>query len=350
MPVDVTTDRESKMRGKNVLTGLQGIAMKLTSGPALGAVAGVFVVLTLTVIWRVYKPLFDAYHEGCVETTTDPVTGREVNAGSETVLSANAYAIAYNWAVGQGNRDRLAGFDAYEQTRTTNCNANFQLSQQVQTAQQAALNEAKARHAAVEVDVQLMRDCYDVPYVQAQFDALVPPLDVDFGALINDPACLADVANTTLVNALFNCENLPECELNCDSLADDEGNDNSLLKPTVHGACCTLEWWGHSFVLKISFAVVIYLCLNLFRVLAMMGLNRLLWESLNTGMFTFLGTTNIDGEAQHDEETLATRLGKMLGTFKLYGILLVLMACAAQAPWIIALVYVVPRVAYDVLA
>ena len=68
------------------------------------------------------------------------------------------------------------------------------------------------------------------------------------------------------------------------------------------------------------------------------------------GWFSFLGTTDVDGGAQHDEDTLAKKLADLLRTIKLKGLLLVTLACTAQVPWIIALVYIVPRVAYEVLS
>ena len=39
------------------------------------------------------------------------------------------------------------------------------------------------------------------------------------------------------------CDELPECEIQCDGLSDEDGNDQSTLKPTIHRACCTCEWW-----------------------------------------------------------------------------------------------------------
>ncbi len=88
-PVDVTTDAASKAKGRHVTSGIQSTLMLITSGPVLALVGIVFFCTVTFAAYAVYKPFFEAYYEGCVETYYDPELEREVNSGSETWISKN---------------------------------------------------------------------------------------------------------------------------------------------------------------------------------------------------------------------------------------------------------------------
>ena len=100
---------------------------------------------------------------------------------------------------------------------------------------------------------------------------------------------------------------------------------------------CTAQWWMHALVLKMVFSILIWMFVNIFRVVFIQGLVRMCWQCLNTGNFTFLATATADGVATFKEEDLADRIQEMLIRLRLSGFLLIVLACVAQVPWIFAL-------------
>ena len=81
--------------------------------------------------------------------------------------------------------------------------------------------------------------------------------------------------------------------------------------------------------------------LNIFRVLLLKGLTRMLWTQLNSGYFTFLGTCTYDraddkgrplpdGTATYVREDLADRLHNLTSSMRMWGALFLLLAIVTQ--------------------
>ncbi len=109
-----------------------------------------------------------------------------------------------------------------------------------------------------------MNRCYDVDVLESEYEKYSIPVDI--AADLATEECLWPISNASLANVrprpyphtqtpprpsdppaspqgVFMCDELPECEIQCDGLSDEDGNDQSTLKPTIHRACCTCEWW-----------------------------------------------------------------------------------------------------------
>jgi len=358
-PVDVMKDDDARSRNYVAYQGLQGLAMAVTSPPVLALLGICWTLLTFIVLWSLYKPILDQYYEGCVRTEVDPTTGIVYEVGTGTLLSRNVYAIAFNFATFDGNRDRLDGLDNYDSAVEAACAANTAQSAEEQAQLQLELNAAISNQAKMAQQVGVMADCYNLPMLDQEFVTLgvtAPPynypllsymLSVDGYA--EQCAVTAAVSNSSLQEGSFDCSALPACPIACDELADEQGNDLSALADYSIGASCTAEWWFHGWALKAAFSLVIYAFVNIFRVLTVMGLSRILWRKLNTGYFAFLGTCDINGKPGHTDEELHIKLVKMLSHFKQVGLGMLLVAAVAQVPWIVALVSVVPRIAKETL-
>merc|ERR1712072_1327664 len=161
-----------------------------------------------------------------------------------------------------------------------------------------------------------------------------PPLGA---TLARGGACDIHLDNSSLEEGVFDCSELPECEIACDDLSDENGIDHSVLYAYSRTAMCTAQWWFHSSVLRAVFIVAIWIFINMFRVLFLRGVIRLCWQFLNTGNFTFLATCGVDGVHTYKEENLANRVRSMLNRMRLAGALLVLLAVATQVPWCYAI-------------
>ena len=63
-----------------------------------------FSIAVITLGWTIYKPLLDMYSEGCVKELVLE-SGQAVQVGTGTILTDNVYAMAFNFASFQGNRE-----------------------------------------------------------------------------------------------------------------------------------------------------------------------------------------------------------------------------------------------------
>jgi len=167
-------------------------------------------------------------------------------------------------------------------------------------------------HVETQRQVRLMRRCFDVGYLDDAFSAApvdgpnglpYPPLSTSLA----EPSCDVELRNVTLEDGVFDCTILPECDLSCDDLADKNGDDMSDLPLYARSAICTAQWWGHALVLRTMFALIIWVFLNIFRLVFIAGVVRVCWDWLNTGQFSYLATCNPDGSHTYSEEELAER-------------------------------------------
>ena len=65
---------------------------------------------------------------------------------------------------------------------------------------------------------------------------------------------------------------------------------------------------------------------------------------------SLLGTCDQEGRHTFDRDDLREKIEAMLARFATQGLALVALACLVQVPWILAMVEIVPNVAYEILA
>jgi len=159
------------------------------------------------------------------------------------------------------------------------------------------------------------------------------------------------MTNASLQDGVFDCgpDVLKELDISCDDLFDrsqPEGEqDNTKLLPIARVASCTAQWWTHALLLRWIFSVIIWVFLNIFRVVFTSGLTRILWNYLNTGQFTYLATCRPDGSHTYNEDDLAERVAIMLSRMRVVGFFLCALACLTQVPWMYAMSYFVQDLA-----
>ena len=340
-PIDVTTDAESKSRAQMVVVNpLRGIANMLTSPVTLTLVLLTFIFVTGSVCFAIYRPFYGAYQVGCIARGAD---GNPTGDG--TVLTKNAYAIAFNYASHEGNKLRLGGLDEYDIQRGDACARYGEKSANDEQRVQAQMDLIVGSHVRTTADVKLMRRCYNLPYLDASFTAN-PVNDTSTGqpypllsVTLGEPQCDVVLSNSSLEAGVYDCTKLPDCNIECNDLADDYGNDQSELYSYSRAAMCTAQWWLHATVLRMTFSVTIWVFINLWRVLFISGLIRLCWQFLNTGFFTYLATCTAEGKHTYEEEHLADRVRGLLRYTRSIGLLVVVVACGTQVPWIAGLYY-----------
>ena len=349
-PVDVTTDFEAKSRAAKVFNPIQAMAVMATSPLVLLCIYISFAFLILGVAFTFYQPIFAAYQTSC---TARDANGRP--SGDGTVLTANAYALAFNYASHEGNRLRLEGIDAYELERADYCARYGERSANDEQRVATDMDAISASHGRMQADMALMNRCYNRAYLDNAFTT-TPVVDENGNAYpllsttLDEAACAVALnGSSTLDNGIYDCTELPDCVVTCDDLSDEHGNDQSELFEYSRTAMCTLQYWFHSTILRFVFTVTIYLFANLFRFVFLNGVIRLFWNFFNTGMYTYIATCDIDGVHTYKEEDLSDKVRAMLFRMRLVGVGYVIIAITSQVPWIVAVYYFMSGIVHDTL-
>jgi len=338
----VTTDRESNSRMTRASRPLVVLAAVITHPLVLGtATLGIVYVVGFTA-YNVYQPFYDSYEYNCTARTAPTATNpRGSLVGDGTFLTANAYSVSYNYASHEGNRLRLEGLDEYELERSSVCAAYGEKSANNEARLQTNVRNLKDAHDDTRERVLTMQRCYNTGLIDA--DLPFKPGGVErFDPLqqtLFNPSCDVDlaVAVDSLEDGVFDCLQLQECTIFFNDLADNSGNDQTLLFDYSRRAMCTAQWWFHSTVLSAVFSVVIWLFVNIFRFLLVDGLVRICWQWVNRGYFAYLATCDMDGTHTYNKADLADQVYALLGRIRTYGVGLVVMAVATQIPWIVML-------------
>ena len=351
-PIDMQTEaRASRSAATRAFSPIQAAAMLVTHPMVMTSVFVLFAVLVVSGAAMIYDDFLFAYLDGC--TKTAEVEGRTVMAAGGTLLVKNVYSVAFNYAAFEGNRDRLDGLDSYATARLTACATNSESSTNDQQRLQSDLTATVAAHGRTRDEVALMRRCYDVEEIDVDFsrglvtDVLTDDVYALLSTTLAEPECDAPISNATatLDDGVFDCAQLPECEVGCGYLSDDQQQDNTNLWTYSFVAMCTAEHWLHALVLRMAFASVIYVFLNIGRTVAVMGLNRLMWRWLNTGVFAFVGSADAEGRVDVDEGELGRRLQAALRWMQWVGAGLVLLAGMLQMVWAVPATVYLPKLA-----
>lgn len=93
-----------------------------------------------------------------------------------------------------------------------------------------------------------------------------------------------------LVDATFECEALPSCQITC------MGPQKDKLRMASKECGCIIEWFLHSVWLKVFITLMVYALLNASRTGFIDGLSRVLWKSLHPGSFSVWATCDNKGK------------------------------------------------------
>ena len=267
-----------------------------------------------------YVPLLRQYSSGCLRL------------GDGTFLTNNLYSFAYNHAYQDGSALLVEGMDMYDSKRMESCTARYTSSVNLQNNMNANLTAYTNFYQGLAQNMGLSRRCVDSEELDALFldaccglgsypvcqststqhtcpidNRLDSPLPFDLpGTSLYDSSCSVEVdeSDWILSDAIFDCESIPTCSVEC------EPPRKAFLAEASERCGCTVEWYIHSQWLGTALGFVIYLCMNIARVLFFAGLTRILWKHIHPNRFTVLTTCNSDGalvapayakgESQHD--------------------------------------------------
>jgi len=354
-----------------------------------------FVVTAAVVITAVYLPFYNMYLEGCVIP----------HEAIGTPFADNIYAVAYNFASHDGDMDRVSGEEEYEARKAEICAEWQDSSTKEQQRMSIELEMTKSSLKNVKEQVDLPKKClaigdydqywgcdkgacdwrnptdpheppcdtYDednenenitrplacAKYLHCDKTALCPTNTavqpaVPFRSLSNTvlrSPCIGEFAvdgtkikdlqamlnAMDLEDAVFQCTALPTCEVQCD------GTDKRALRQYSIVSGCTMEYFMHAGGLAATFSVIIYVVLNISRILFINGVNRITWKELYTGHFSYIAACDMEGHTQYKKTDLRKRLHTTLRWFKWKGVFMVVLAALINIPWMVGIAYAVDQ-------
>ena len=341
-PLDVSTDVDSQHRSRPMRGSIQNIAILLTHPATLSSLVLGCGIVNAAIFWNLYYPMLLSYHVGCARIQYGMHESSDI-----TPLAANMYAFTYNVAAAEASKKKLDGLQRYQAKAEEFCAAHSRKTQRASPIQ-AQLQSAREAHSNAARTVRAIRQCVDLAHIDSDLAAMNQSYatlsrQYHIPELANDAMCdsLPDDANETLID---DCTSLFACDIVCDDLEDEHGHDPSRLRILSIGTACAAEWWFHSQILTFVFALAIYLLLNLFRVLCVGGMTRLLWRKLYAGEFAFIATCDAQGKATYEPSILHRKLKVLTKHFYATGASMIVLACTIQLPWILMLIYAVPDI------
>jgi hypothetical protein len=295
-------------------------------------------LIVLSAFASVYIPMYEGYINGCVKSRRG------------TILTNNSYAVVYNFAASDGDKELARGLSAFDSTRGEACGSHLESSTQEQQNNQQALLASSDSHQQSTDGLGLINRCVNMNSFYKPPPAN-PPINDEFDYLRvtghEHPVVIINNANNgycrqseiqqyqTLENQAFNCSLLPVCQVTCN------GPDKGLLTVATQKSGCTTEWMMHSAVIRTFITLVVFICINLSRWWFVEGLRRYHWRSLTppTG-FTYLGTVSRAGQMSRNmDENVVKKLDQTIARWERVAYLLFALAILIHVPYIVLIVF-----------
>jgi hypothetical protein len=145
------------------------------------------------------------------------------------------------------------------------------------------------------------------------------------------PCMASAMVKFHLLPAIFNCSEMPPCTSSC-----------SVSRPTLLAASlqagCETEYLVHSFIARFGITLLVFISLNLSRMLFMAAIVRLGWRSLTPRGFEFVSNCTRIGETSKTiNQQLVVQLNKAIANYERFAIFLFGMAILVHIPYIVVL-------------
>jgi len=284
----------------------------------LGAIVAnpVFQCIILSIIFGficssfivLYLPIYNQWIIGCVDQPS-------AEAGPGTFLSNNVFNISYEYALSNGDTTTNKLVDSINVDRDTACKTNIANAQNQFVNDQNEWNYILSKMNDVQYDAFAIFDCIDVRQADGNdtFGNLMTPTPSGHTACYNasmgqcqslldvSPGSFCQESLPPLVNATYACTSFT-----CPSYNNENGTyscDTSFAKTDILQntwiASCQAEWWVHANFLGSMMVIMMYILMNISRVLFVRGVARLAWRYLTDGRFSYLGTCERNGELKY---------------------------------------------------
>jgi hypothetical protein len=268
--------------------------------------------------------MYESYNAGCVQS----------NNG--TLLTTNAYSFAYNFAATLANEQMGSGLSKYDKQRTQVCTTNSNNFNQQQSNYQNDLATIRQTYDTNAQNLHLFQRCVN--------PAALPNDTVFFNLTsYHNPYLNATVTTrlmcarpgvyptSGLVNGNYDCTLLPPCNLTC------SGPDQQALAAVTYDSGCTSEWVFHAGLFRTLLGFLVYVSLNISRVLLMTGIIRLCWRQLTSKGFEFQGTCTKLGTIVGLEERLKVAVDQAIKSYERGAVVMIVGAVLVHIPYLVIL-------------
>jgi hypothetical protein len=145
------------------------------------------------------------------------------------------------------------------------------------------------------------------------------------------PCMPAAMSMFNLLPAVFNCSEMPPCTSSCRVSA-------PFLRALSLDAGCVTEYLVHSFIARFGITILVFISLNLSRMLFMAAIVRLGWRSLTPRGFEFVSNCTRIGETSKTiSAQLVVQLNKAIANYERFAIFLFGLAILVHIPYVIVL-------------
>jgi len=249
------------------------------------AIVGCFFIAAIVTMTAVYIPQYQSYQNACVHKSQNG-----------TMVTRNGYSFAYNFAAFEYNEKVGRQMGQYDQRRTKSCTDYGAISQENQRNASLMISNSRTEYNGTAYRLGLFNQCVngskpDFPtvndFARQNITIIAHPFtDPVEAAMRVDCGIMYKYATPGLEDAVFNCTLLPPCSLAC------TGPDRQALFQATYDSGCQSEWMVHAGLFRLALAFLVYICLNISRVLIMTALVRLCWRTLSSKGFEFIASCN----------------------------------------------------------
>jgi len=282
-------------------------------------------LLVILALMSLYSPSYNSYLHGCV------------HSHKGTIITANLYSIAYNYASAGGNAQSLIKLNEYDLQRAHYCGIYMQRSVTEEATLRADIAQSIANQDATISDLNLFTGCVNYTGFGSDYNAYYDYYNASHPEEIylyqngcnGNISAAADAFQTNI----FNCTLLPVCQTTCG------GVDEASLYQVTWDAGCHMEWAFHAHFLRALSALIIFIALNVSRYLFIWGISHLNWRSLTIGGFAFLGTATHMGNT-NAHKRLVKPIAKAIKRYEREGVGYIIAAFMIHIPYIVWLGFV----------
>jgi hypothetical protein len=280
--------------------------------------------------------MYEGYINGCVSSRRG------------TILTNNSYAVVYNYASSDGDKELARGLSTFDTNRGEACGGRLEQSNKDYSINQQALAASTDSHSDSLTNVQSIQRCVMMTSFPSDTLYYSQAVGHEHPTIIMSRALGGDCRKTEiqkhdkLENQAFNCSLLPVCQVTCN------GPDRSLLTVATQKSGCTTEWMMHAAVIRTFITLLVFVCINLSRMWFIEGLRRYHWRSLTppTG-FTYLGTVSRAGAMSRNmDENVVKKLDLTIARWERVAYVLFALSVLIHVPYIVLLVFTAGPFAY----
>jgi len=226
---------------------------------------------------------------------------------------------------------------SYDKQRTEYCNTATTNFDAQQTQSQTSLATIRQTYDNNANDLALYDLCIDVSVLNFSNDVWLNLTNFSSpflnSSIVTRDACShAGVYPTVGLNdGSFNCSLLLPCDLTC------SGPDKDALAAVTYDSGCATEWTFHAGIFRALLALLVFVCLNISRILLITATIRLSWRQLTSKGFEFQGTCTKLGTCVGLEERLKKAVDAAIKQYERISIAMLVFAVLVHVPYLVIL-------------